>query len=80
MLCARACGCQARVLCLLLLRPAWSRQFHGAEEWSRTTDTRIFSPLLYHLSYPGSNAILGFRKPTVKRSIAERRSYNLPPP
>ena len=32
----------------------------GAEEWSRTTDTRIFSPLLYHLSYLGINDIVGF--------------------
>jgi hypothetical protein len=26
---------------------------YGAQEWSRTTDTRIFSPLLYRLSYLG---------------------------
>ena len=26
---------------------------YGASEWSRTTDTGIFSPLLYHLSYRG---------------------------
>ena len=32
----------------------------GAEEWSRTTDTRIFSPLLYHLSYLGVSDIVGF--------------------
>ena len=25
----------------------------GASEWSRTTDTGIFSPLLYQLSYRG---------------------------
>ena len=33
----------------------------GAEERSRTADTRIFSPLLYHLSYLGINNIVGFR-------------------
>ena len=27
----------------------------GASEWSRTTDTGIFSPLLYQLSYRGKN-------------------------
>jgi hypothetical protein len=32
----------------------------GAEEQSRTADTRIFSPLLYHLSYLGIMGIVGF--------------------
>jgi hypothetical protein len=32
----------------------------GAEERSRTADTRIFSPLLYHLSYLGIMGIVGF--------------------
>jgi hypothetical protein len=32
----------------------------GAEERSRTADTRIFSPLLYHLSYLGIMDIVGF--------------------
>jgi hypothetical protein len=32
----------------------------GAEERSRTADTRIFSPLLYHLSYLGIRDIVGF--------------------
>ena len=31
----------------------------GAEEQSRTADTRIFSPLLYHLSYLGITGIVG---------------------
>ena len=30
---------------------------YGASEWSRTTDTGIFSPLLYQLSYRGKMAI-----------------------
>ena len=29
----------------------------NAEEQSRTVDTRIFSPLLYHLSYLGTGEI-----------------------
>ena len=28
---------------------------NGAQRWDRTTDTRIFSPLLYQLSYLGLN-------------------------
>ena len=28
-----------------------SRGFEGGQEWNRTTDTGIFSPLLYQLSY-----------------------------
>jgi hypothetical protein len=35
---------------------------YGAEERSRTADTRIFSPLLYHLSYLGIRDIVGFRQ------------------
>jgi hypothetical protein len=27
---------------------------NGAQRWDRTTDTRIFSPLLYQLSYLGN--------------------------
>ena len=34
----------------------------GAEERSRTADTRIFSPLLYHLSYLGIRDIVGVRQ------------------
>ena len=29
---------------------------NGASEWNRTADTRIFSPLLYQLSYRGKLA------------------------
>ena len=39
----------------------------GAEERSRTADTRIFSPLLYHLSYLGLKDIVGFPHPSVKQ-------------
>jgi hypothetical protein len=35
------------------------RLIGGAEEQSRTADTRIFSPLLYHLSYLGITGIVG---------------------
>jgi hypothetical protein len=33
----------------------WSTE-DGAEDQSRTDDTRIFSPLLYHLSYLGNQS------------------------
>ena len=36
-----------------LYQMSYSR--NGASEWSRTTDTGIFSPLLYQLSYRGKN-------------------------
>ncbi len=29
----------------------------GAQRWNRTTDTRIFSPLLYRLSYLGTKGV-----------------------
>jgi hypothetical protein len=28
-----------------------NRVLEGGDEWARTTDTRIFSPMLYQLSY-----------------------------
>lgn len=32
--------------------PIWPREHNvGAADWNRTSDTRIFSPLLYLLSY-----------------------------
>ncbi len=34
--------------------PEDRRENHGAGGRSRTADTGIFSPLLYHLSYPGT--------------------------
>ncbi len=30
------------------------KNINGAQRWNRTTDTRIFSPLLYRLSYLGN--------------------------
>ena len=27
---------------------------YGADDWNRTSDTRIFNPLLYQLSYIGN--------------------------
>jgi hypothetical protein len=32
----------------------YRRELGGAQARNRTTDTRIFSPLLYHLSYLGT--------------------------
>ena len=40
-----------------LYQMSYSRSKCGASEWSRTTDTGIFSPLLYQLSYRGKMAI-----------------------
>ena len=31
--------------------PVKKSPFDGGDEWIRTTDSRIFSPMLYHLSY-----------------------------
>ena len=49
------------------LRPQMTPMFqrHGASGRSRTNDTRIFSPLLYQLSYRGKymkTGIAGFRR------------------
>ena len=47
----------ASVLLLLKIKQERTETqfFHGALRWNRTTDTRIFSPLLYRLSYQGIN-------------------------
>ena len=36
-----------------LIREKWGGQLdkNGGQRWNRTTDTRIFNPLLYRLSY-----------------------------
>ena len=39
----------------------------GDSEWSRTTDTGIFSPLLYQLSYRGIGDPEGARTPDLQR-------------
>ena len=41
-----------------------SRNKNGAQGRSRTTDTRIFSPLLYQLSYLGAAAARRFNRGT----------------
>jgi hypothetical protein len=46
----------------------------GAEEQNRTVDTRIFSPLLYLLSYLGAKVILS------KPSLVVKPSPRLRPP
>ena len=49
-----------------LYQMSYSR--NGASEWSRTTDTGIFSPLLYQLSYRGKNGDpKGARTPDLQR-------------
>ena len=37
----------------MILRPTYESEPHGASGRNRTNDTRIFSPLLYRLSYRG---------------------------
>ena len=49
----------------------------GAKDWDRTSDTRIFNPLLYHLSYIGIKYGGGmvesnsnrFRSPSVFKTV-----------
>ena len=54
-----------REILSLLWLPLHHTRIFGAEDWDRTSDTRIFNPLLYQLSYIGihiealSNAGLG---------------------
>ena len=49
-----------------LYQMSYSR--NGASEWSRTTDTGIFSPLLYQLSYRGRRGDPeGARTPDLQR-------------
>ena len=46
------------------------RLLSGAQSRNRTSDTRIFNPLLYRLSYLGT---LGKRNPSVGRVILDWR-------
>lgn len=39
-----------------LKRAAGTADLNGGRRWNRTTDTGIFNPLLYRLSYLGNNA------------------------
>ncbi len=48
-------------------------QVYGAEDQSRTGDTRIFSPLLYHLSYLGAKVIVAVSRMGVKQLIPLRK-------
>ena len=52
---------QGGVLPLNYFRPQY-----GAEAQNRTGDTRIFSPLLYRLSYLGTESIVAFSSVSVK--------------
>ena len=53
---------------------ATRRKRCGAWGRIRTTDTRIFNPLLYQLSYPGP----AMAPPKSRASVAERRLYERP--
>ena len=37
----------------------------GARDRNRTSDTRIFNPLLYQLSYPGNHALTFEKVPEI---------------
>ncbi len=52
-------------------KPSVNVQLYGAEAQNRTGDTRIFSPLLYRLSYLGTRIIVstGSRECQVKPSL-----------
>ena len=54
-------SCSVTLFCNIML---------NAEERSRTADTRIFSPLLYHLSYLGAKDIVGFPHLSVKQNVS----------
>ena len=48
-----------------------SNTCHNGQNWSRTSDTRIFSPLLYHLSYLAIDCnVRGFCKSLKRVSIS----------
>ena len=48
-------------------KPSDFKNLSGAQSRNRTSDTRIFNPLLYQLSYPGIRALAG--KPAVANSL-----------
>ncbi len=56
-------------------------QENGAQGRNRTTDTRIFSPLLYQLSYLGSGAKMtdGLIE-EIGPAVQRRRDHSRPPP
>ncbi len=66
------------------MRPAFKRSrspvihpvLNGASEWNRTADTRIFSPLLYQLSYRGKLATRMGLEPMIS-AVTGRHSNQL---
>ncbi len=51
----------------------------GAGGRNRTADTGIFSPLLYRLSYPGSEQGLYFTRIILGAQTQEKRAARRPP-
>ncbi len=51
------------------LPPNYFYLYFGAEAQNRTGDTRIFSPLLYQLSYLGTEIIVTIAERRVKESL-----------
>jgi hypothetical protein len=59
----------------MLAKPSILLNLRGAETQNRTGDTRIFSPLLYRLSYLGTNRYSIFFKDFVKNYLAFLRLF-----
>ena len=51
-----------------LLKGQYGNTKFGGQRWNRTTDTRIFSPLLYQLSYLAVSCCA----PEAKRAVLKR--------
>ncbi len=52
---------------------------NGAQEWNRTTDTAIFSRMLYQLSYLGPSAVAGETGPVAEEAGDIRKAWACPP-
>ena len=49
---------------------------NGAQRWNRTTDTRIFSPLLYQLSYLGTRVNILLLNIFQSKRLFDRKQLN----
>src|SRR5690349_17116219 len=58
-------------------RSGWvgSRDGSGAEDWNRTSDTSIFSAVLYRLSYLGTRDRLSCRTPIITAPAEDRQPH-----
>ena len=74
--CAVPCGCVERLPARDMWYPASviALENQSAEAQNRTGDTRIFSPLLYRLSYLGTGLIVDSPSCAVKEKCLESMS------